>query len=40
MIFGILFGILYLPLILLYPTKVIYKEKMPKEGKMIVTSNH
>lgn len=40
MIFGILFGILYLPLILLYPTKVIYKEKMPKDGKMIVTSNH
>ncbi len=40
MLFIILFAIIYLPLIILYPTKVIYKEKMPKEGKMIVTSNH
>lgn len=40
MIFGILFAILYLPIILFYPTKVIYKEKMPKEGKMVITSNH
>lgn len=39
MFFYIAFFILYLPVILLFPTKVIHKERMPK-GKAIVTCNH
>lgn len=39
MLFYILFTILYLPVILLFPTRVIYKKRLPK-GKVIVTSNH
>ncbi len=40
MIFVIIFAIMYLPLIILYPTKIIGKKNMPKKGKLIVTSNH
>ena len=31
--------VLYLPILLLYPTKVIHKKRLPK-GKVIATSNH
>lgn len=31
--------VLYLPIFLLYPTKVIHKKRLPK-GKVIATSNH
>ena len=40
MIFVILFGLLYLPVSILFPTKVINKNKMPKNKKCIATSNH
>ena len=41
MFFVIGFIILFLPVILFYPTKVIHKENLPKKGKKaIVTSNH
>lgn len=40
MVFVILFGLLYLPVSLLYPTKVINKKRMPKKVKCIATSNH
>lgn len=39
MFFYILLPIVFLPMILLYPTKVLHRERMPK-GKVIVTSNH
>ena len=38
-IFGILFGACYLPLVLLYPTKILKKERL-KKGKAVLTSNH
>ncbi len=40
MVFVILFGLLYLPVSILYPTKVINKKRMPKNKKCIATSNH
>lgn len=40
MVFVILFGLLYLPVSILFPTKVIYKNRMPKNKKCIATSNH
>ena len=40
MLFVILFAICYLPVVLLYPTKVINKKRWQKNKKMIVTSNH
>ncbi len=40
MIFVIVFIILSLPITLIFPTKVIHKERMPKGKKAIVTSNH
>ena len=39
MFFYILFPILFLPIILLFPTKIIHKKRLPK-GKVIATSNH
>lgn len=41
MIFVLAIIILYIPMKLFFPTKVIHKENMPKRGKKaIVTSNH
>ena len=40
MVFVILFALLYLPVSILYPTRVIYKNRMPKKKKCIATSNH
>ena len=40
MVFVILFGLLYLPVSILFPTKVINKKRMPKGRKCIATSNH
>lgn len=40
MLFWIAFVILYLPLILLYPTKVIHKERFDRKKKYVVASNH
>ena len=40
MVFIILFALLYLPVSILYPTRVIYKNRMPKKKKCIATSNH
>ena len=41
MFYVIGFAILFLPVILLFPTKVLHKENLPKKGKRaIVTSNH
>lgn len=41
MIFIIAYVIMFLPVVLLFPTKVINKEKLPKRGnKAILTSNH
>lgn len=37
--FCIAFAIIYIPISLLFPTKVYHKERMPK-GKCILTSNH
>lgn len=39
MFFYILLPIVLLPMLLLFPTKVLHKERLPK-GKVIVTSNH
>ena len=39
MLFYIAVIVLYLPILLLYPTKVINKKRLPK-GKIIATSNH
>ena len=41
MFYVIGFIIMFLPVILLYPTKVLHKENLPKKGKKaILTSNH
>ena len=40
MLYWIAFVILYLPLILLYPTKVIHKERFDRKKKYVVASNH
>ena len=40
MLFVIFFIILYLPITLLFPTKIIHKERLPKKKKAILTSNH
>ena len=41
MVFYILYSLIYLPVLLLWPTKILHKEKMPKKKtKCIVTSNH
>ncbi|MBP3581298.1 MAG: 1-acyl-sn-glycerol-3-phosphate acyltransferase [Clostridia bacterium] len=40
MVFIILFGLLYLPVSILFPTKVINKKRMPIGRKCIATSNH
>jgi len=39
MLFYILLPIIFLPILLLYPTKVIHRERLPK-GRVIATSNH
>ncbi len=38
-LFCILFALAYLPITIFYPTKIIYKKRLPK-GKAILTSNH
>ncbi len=38
-VFCLLFGLVYLPITIFYPTKVFYKNRLPK-GKAILTSNH
>lgn len=40
MLFVIAFIILYLPVTLLFPTKIFNKKKLKKKGRIIVTSNH
>ncbi len=40
MLFVIIFAFLFLPFAILFPTKVIHKERLPKKRKAIVTSNH
>ena len=41
MIFVLGFTILFLPIVLFFPTKILHKENLPKRGKKaIVTSNH
>ena len=40
MFFVIAFAILYLPILFLYPTKIIHKERFDKKKKYVVTSNH
>jgi len=41
MFFVIGFIIMFLPVVLLYPTKILHKENLPKRGKKsILTSNH
>ena len=40
MFYWFAFIILYIPLILLYPTKVIHRERFNKKKKFVVTSNH
>ena len=40
MVFVILFAICYLPTVLLFPTKVIHKDRLDKKKKAIVASNH
>ncbi len=41
MLFVIAFIIMFLPVVILFPTKIIHKENLPKRGtKAIVTSNH
>ena len=40
MLFYIAFFILFFPIMFLYPTKVIHKERFKKKEKYIVTSNH
>lgn len=39
MLFYILIFFLYLPVWILFPTKILYKKRLPK-GKVIATSNH
>lgn len=40
MIFVIAFAILFLPITIIYPTKIIGKKNLPKKKKCIATSNH
>lgn len=40
MFFWIAFSILFLPLIILYPTKVIHRERFDRKKKYVVASNH
>lgn len=41
MIFVIAFALVFIPIIILHPTKILHKENLPKRGnKAIVTSNH
>ena len=40
MFYWFVFAILYIPLILFYPTKVIHRERFDKKKKYVVTSNH
>ena len=40
MLYWIAFVILYLPLIILYPTKIIHKERFDRKKKYVVASNH
>ena len=40
MIYILAYIVLFLPVLIFLPTKVIHKEKMPKGKRMIVTSNH
>ncbi len=40
MIFVLAMIVLFLPITIFYPTKVIHKERMPKKRKCIATSNH
>jgi len=39
MIYALALFFLYIPIFLLFPTKIIHKKRLPK-GKIIVTSNH
>lgn len=40
MFFVIAFAVLYLPILFLYPTKIIHRERFDKKKKYVVTSNH
>lgn len=40
MLFVIAFAILFIPIRLFFPTKIIHKERLPKKEKVIVTCNH
>lgn len=40
MFFWFAFAILYIPLLILYPTKVIHRERFNKKKKYVVASNH
>lgn len=40
MLFVIFFILLYLPVTLIFPTKVLHREKLKKHGRIILTSNH
>lgn len=40
MMFVIAFIVLFLPMTIFFPTRVIHKERMPKKKKCIATSNH
>lgn len=40
MFFVIALAILYIPLLILYPTKVIHKERFNKKKKYVIASNH
>ena len=41
MLFVIAFALLFLPVVILFPTKIIHKENLPKRGtKAIVATNH
>ena len=40
MFFWIAFAILYLPMIFLYPTKIIHRERFDRKKKYVIASNH
>lgn len=40
MFFWLMFVICYLPIVILYPTKVIHKKRLDKKKKAILASNH
>lgn len=40
MFYVLAFAVLYIPMLILFPTKVIHKERYNKKKKYIVTSNH